>query len=369
MDVLNVGIHVPRIMFFLANYGLFKHPVSSWILSRLYCIPVKRRDDVEEGVERNIDATFEQCYRHLERGGILYVAPEGNSYMHRVVRDFKTGTARIALGAAARNNKQLGLTIVPVGLTYTAPNLFRNDMVLQVGKPVVVADWLPAYAIDPVAAVDALTLHLQETIRTLAIHNDNEAGDEYIKLLDTITQNDEPLSAWPYWQRSAGFTQKNLKNEALRSKASAYFDDLAQHKLLDGNVAAVGKPTFAPVDLLLLLLFPVWLLGYIFWFLPCFIPAWLARKMNLYIGYDSNIKTLAGIFTFGGWLWAAKRWIAPFLQPAWLGWLIVPVFLLLGWLTDWYMTLAGRRMPCWFKKQVPETLTLRRKEIKQHLGV
>ncbi|MCC6279312.1 MAG: 1-acyl-sn-glycerol-3-phosphate acyltransferase, partial [Saprospiraceae bacterium] len=31
MDVLNVGIHIRQEMFFLANYGLFKNPVSNWL--------------------------------------------------------------------------------------------------------------------------------------------------------------------------------------------------------------------------------------------------------------------------------------------------------------------------------------------------
>ena len=35
MDVFTPGIHIRQEMFFLANYGLFKHPVSNWLLSRL----------------------------------------------------------------------------------------------------------------------------------------------------------------------------------------------------------------------------------------------------------------------------------------------------------------------------------------------
>ena len=55
MEPLNVGIHVRQEMFFLANYSLFKHPLSSWILTRLFCIPVKRREDVAEGEARDND--------------------------------------------------------------------------------------------------------------------------------------------------------------------------------------------------------------------------------------------------------------------------------------------------------------------------
>ncbi|MCY7330088.1 MAG: 1-acyl-sn-glycerol-3-phosphate acyltransferase, partial [Saprospiraceae bacterium] len=128
MDILNVGEPVPKEMFFLANYGLFKNPVSNWILSRLYCIPIKRKEDVEEGEVRNNDSAFEKSFQHLEKQGILYIAPEGYSWMNRWVREFRTGTARIAFGAESRNNWQLGLKIYPVGLTYSAANLFRSTL-------------------------------------------------------------------------------------------------------------------------------------------------------------------------------------------------------------------------------------------------
>ncbi|HNE29647.1 MAG TPA: 1-acyl-sn-glycerol-3-phosphate acyltransferase, partial [Saprospiraceae bacterium] len=124
MDVLVPGVHIHQEMFFLANYGLFKNPVSNWLLRRLFCIPVKRREDVEEGEARDLDATFEQCYRHLEKNGVLFIAAEGTSWMNRFVRPLKTGTARIGFGTEARNGWQLGVKIIPIGLSYPTPNLF-----------------------------------------------------------------------------------------------------------------------------------------------------------------------------------------------------------------------------------------------------
>ena len=62
MDVLNPGIHIHQEMFFLANYSLFKHPVSNWLLRRLFCIPVIRREDVPEGTPRDNTDSFEKSF-------------------------------------------------------------------------------------------------------------------------------------------------------------------------------------------------------------------------------------------------------------------------------------------------------------------
>ena len=60
LDVLNPALHIRQEMFFLANYGMFRHPVTNWLFRRLYCIPVKRREDVAEGENRNNEDAFKQ---------------------------------------------------------------------------------------------------------------------------------------------------------------------------------------------------------------------------------------------------------------------------------------------------------------------
>ena len=106
---------------FLANASLFASSFANWFLSQ-YCVPIQRKTDV---ANKNVDndKSFERCDAFLSNGGCLYIAPEGTSDMERRLRPIKTGTARIALSAEAKNAFQLGLKIIPVGLTYDCSQL------------------------------------------------------------------------------------------------------------------------------------------------------------------------------------------------------------------------------------------------------
>ena len=330
MEPLNVGIHVRQEMFFLANYSLFKHPLSSWILTRLFCIPVKRREDVAEGEARDNDAAFEQSFRHLEKNGVLYIAAEGVSWMHRWVREFKTGTARIAFGAEARNGWGLGVKIIPVGLSYSAPNLFRSEVVVQYGEPVLASDWAAAWQQNADQAVNDLTEHLQRRVTALTIHARDEEGERSLGMWEEIARNEQPLPPEAAFRRSQIFTQKYLDDAPLRTSTDVYFHDLHSAGITDAGLAQqtsvrISRWQAAAEAGFLLLGLPVLGLGWAAWFLPCWLPWLLARRLGLYIGYDSNVKVLAGFFTVPLGLWAATallRW-AGFCQswPPSLVWL------------------------------------------------
>jgi 1-acyl-sn-glycerol-3-phosphate acyltransferase len=310
-DVLNIGIHIRQEMFFLANYSLFKNPVSNWLLTRLYCIPIKRKEDVQEGETRNNDQGFQQSYRHLEQNGILFIAPEGVSWINRFVRPFKTGTARIAFGAESRHNWNLDIKIIPVGLSYSAPWEFRSEVVINAGAPVYPRDWQAAWQKDPEAAADQLTAHLEETIRKLTIHTRDEAGEQLITRLESILSHTHPLDQTAAFYRSQQLTETCLNNPKLEATTREYFESLDRWGLTDEGVAAAADPHANTRNisdgLRLALGFPFFLLGYACWFLPCYLPWLLNKKMNIYIGYSTTVKFLAGLFVFPLAFWALYR--------------------------------------------------------------
>lgn len=328
MDVLAPGAYINRVMFFLANYGLFKNPISNVILRTLYCIPVKRKEDVAEGENRNNDSAFEQSFRHLEKGGALFVAPEGVSWMNRMVRPFKTGTARIALGAEQRQNGNLGVRILPVGLTYNAPHHFRSNLVMQVGEPIEVSDWLAAWSVNPTEAVDDLTLHTENIVRSLAIHAGDEDGDALLHRIEAFLQAADPLPFMEDFHRSKTIADRIAAAPVEPAARAAYYRDL-EHEYITGPVPAPEKSV---IDYIFLIVgFPLTLVGLAFWFLPCFIPWWLNKKLNLYIGYSSTVKVLAGFFiTFPLAIWGVWRIGQPYFTEWWKFPAVLIAFGLLG---------------------------------------
>ncbi|MEQ1746593.1 MAG: 1-acyl-sn-glycerol-3-phosphate acyltransferase [Saprospiraceae bacterium] len=364
MDVLNPAIEIRQEMFYLANYGLFRHPVSKWLLTRLYCIPVKRKEDVAEGETRNNDDAFEASYRHMEKNGVLFIAAEGVSWMNRFVRPLKTGAARIALGAEARNEWNLHVKIVPIGLSYSAPHLFRSDVVVHVGEPVPVLDWRSDWQKNAADAASSLTNHLENRLKALSIHARDEAGDQLLAHLEELLQNDHPLPQKAAFERSQRLVQTALGNAGLREQTAAYFALLKQHDLKDYGVCAAQKQRQGWRLAVLMLGFPLFAAGYAFWFLPCYLPWLLNKKMGLYIGYSATIKILAGVFTVPLALWGWYRLgLLAGLSTGW-GLTMLVVFVGLGYFVEvyldwWAQWRAVRKMGAMMANTVREAGTMR----------
>jgi 1-acyl-sn-glycerol-3-phosphate acyltransferase len=76
--------------------------------------------------------SLNRCYDLLASGGVLAIFPEGTSSLGPRHLPFKSGAARIACEAAQRN---LPLTILPLGITYGAPSTFRSGVQVILGQP------------------------------------------------------------------------------------------------------------------------------------------------------------------------------------------------------------------------------------------
>ena len=95
----------------------FDNKLKNWFLRSLGLIPINRATESKTKGVDNL-SSFEACYKVLEEGKTLVIFPEGNSYAEQVLRELKSGTARIALEAEKRNGAKLDLSIIPVGLIY-----------------------------------------------------------------------------------------------------------------------------------------------------------------------------------------------------------------------------------------------------------
>jgi len=159
----------PRRVSFLAKAPLFHMPVIGAIARALEAIPVHRRQDTGADLAKNAE-TFDAARAVLVHGGTIAVFPEGTSHSDPKLRPLKTGTARIALGAAGALPPDLVLEIVPVGLYYRAKQTFRSVALLHFGAPFSVERIpLAAGAEPPPEPVLALTARLEAALRTVTL--------------------------------------------------------------------------------------------------------------------------------------------------------------------------------------------------------
>ena len=159
----------PRRVTFLAKAPLFRMPVIGAIARAFEAIPVHRRQDAGADLGKNAE-TFEAARAVLVRGRTIAVFPEGASHSDPKLRPLKTGTARIALGAAAALPADLSLEIVPVGLYYRAKQTFRSVALLHFGSPLSVERIVLAKGAEPPAEpVQRLTARIERALRDVTL--------------------------------------------------------------------------------------------------------------------------------------------------------------------------------------------------------
>ncbi|MBW2461925.1 MAG: 1-acyl-sn-glycerol-3-phosphate acyltransferase [Deltaproteobacteria bacterium] len=173
MDTVVLGSQTTRTISYLARSGLFDNPAVSLLFRNAGVIPIYRRQDSPQDGPAPDDAnadSFRAAYEVLEGGGTIGIFPEGRNAPERHVRELKTGTARIALGAEAKNDWTLGVKIVPVGLNFEDRDRYLTRVLVRFGEPIDARDFRAAFEADERQAARAMTDRIQEGIRAEAVH-------------------------------------------------------------------------------------------------------------------------------------------------------------------------------------------------------
>ncbi|MBM3276526.1 MAG: 1-acyl-sn-glycerol-3-phosphate acyltransferase [Candidatus Handelsmanbacteria bacterium] len=312
LDVLLLGAFAPGpFPRFLGKTTLFKNTFYTFFLRRLGGIPVARSQDPGGQVGRNQEMLREAC-QTLVQGDSLALFPEGLSRSGLRLRPFKPGAARIALRAEDESGGQAGIWIVPVGLTYTAPGIFRSEVVLHFGAPVQAGDFLTAYRANHGQGAQQLTDLLYQRLLPLTLHLENpdleEAihdlvalyGEEVLQEFPDSPERHRRLLAGQELIRAAQYYART--NPALvRVLATRLRHHLGQLRRLDLEPKALspGKTAPGPWHLFLtLLLAPLALYGLLNNALPYVVPRLWTRAYAEEPEMWATVKLAVGIVAF-----------------------------------------------------------------------
>lgn len=317
MDPIVLAMQLKRPVFFLAKGALFQSAFAKWMLPKLNMIPVYRQQDNPSDVKKN-DETFSKCYEHLENGGAILIFPEGVSIAGRKLKEIKTGAARIALGAEARNNFSLNVKILNVGLNYQNPHKFNQNIFINIEKPIEVKEYQKKYEADAIKAAKELTQEIANQLEKLIINIEDENTDQLVHKIEEIykTKLSEELGIIKEQQsdnfeltKSIVDTVKYFKiHEPKRVEQAElavynYYKNLESIGISDQQLNTKEKQngwffTNLKKIFFLVLGFPVYVYGLINSFLPFEIPDWLARKITKDVEYRTPIAFAIGVFTF-----------------------------------------------------------------------
>ncbi|AXE17566.1 glycerol acyltransferase [Runella rosea] len=366
MDPLIVATLMPQRVAFIANGGIFNR-LTRPVFKYLHVIPVYRKkdsSDVPLSPAQLNKMTFQRCYDYLKAKGTILIFPEGTSEIERRLRELKTGTARIALGAEHENDFQLGLQILPIGLNYSDPTRFRSDVFINVGNPIALADFKEKYNPESFETVEELTGLIQKRMAETVIITENEEEDTLVKqieilyknqlfeelVLDSKAQKDEfdlikqIVTAVRYFEH-----HRPTLFKSLQINMSNYLDTLHKLHLSDEiftQTQHLNRHLRSTLGLLILGL-PVYLFGLFFNYLPYILPSKIARLISTDISYRAPLMMSLGIFTFplfyGFQLWGFQ---SIFQQP-WLTLGLAVGLPLSGFFVLWYWGQLTRLSHVW----------------------
>ncbi|MBB6611514.1 1-acyl-sn-glycerol-3-phosphate acyltransferase [Pontibacter sp. Tf4] len=332
MDPIVIAAQLQQPMYFIAKSTVFGSKFQNWMLRQMHLIPIHRKEDNPDATISN-DEAFAASFKALHEKKTLLIFPEGNSFNQRRLRKLKTGTARIALGAATDGNYSPAIQILPIGLNYSAPTRFRSNVFVNVGKPIAVADYVAAYQENGHAAVLDLTEEIRVRLEKLIVHTTTDEEDELARQVKAIYKEQltpaAPATALPHEQDfmlTKGivksihhFSQTEPGRVAtIQQELNNYNRQLKRLHLQDPLLGKESRHVLQQsiIGLVYLVVgFPLYLYGLVHNYVPYIIPSKVARAVTREEEWFAPIMLTTGIFSFPIFyaleVWFLHQWLHP----------------------------------------------------------
>ncbi|MFZ4634712.1 MAG: 1-acyl-sn-glycerol-3-phosphate acyltransferase [Saprospiraceae bacterium] len=328
---------------------LFKKPLFRNLMESINMFPVYRTRDGFNQRHKN-DAVFDFCVGKLKENQVVTIYVEGEHHLEKRVRPVHKGIALIAF----RSYFEEGLTdleIVPAGCNYVYGDKPRDSVMVNFGAPLYLRDYEQRYLEDANKASITLCADIEKALKGICYHVDDpadmELAEQQLELhrsnrgegLLPVVQYNHPRFA----QEKAVLDQLNAlpadEKAGLRVRTAAYFAALNNAGLEDFALCNAKKGHWSWM-LYFVLMFPVFLLGYIT-ALPVLAASWgvtrrFVTKREFVTSVWMGVGFLFGLVYYGLWLIGCLiSW-----NPWWIAFgLLMP---LLGWYNMHYREHFGR---------------------------
>jgi len=312
MDPILLAVHLKRALYFLVRGDVFKNKIARLFFDKVHMIPVYKPDQSPGQTHKN-EMIFEKCHAHLGRNSTVMIFPEGTSKTERRLRPIKTGIARIALGAEAKHNFELDLTILPIGLNYSNPHYFKSDVFVNVGEPIQVSEYKDIYLKDPREGVLQLTERVKTELEKRIVIIEDEQLEKLIQQIEILYRSklrDESKLEGKAIQdfylsqdivKAVEYYAKN-KPELLKDferKITFYLKELKDLKIRDTQIRTSAISfRFVWTMLYFTIGFPVFLYGLITNVIPFKLAEFISGKILIREDFVGSIKIAVGMLVF-----------------------------------------------------------------------
>lgn len=310
---------------FLAKAPLFDVPVVGRLTRWVRALPVYRKQDGHD-TRANADV-FRAVHEALAGGDLVCLFPEGVSHNEPSLQPLKTGAARMALGAEASSDHLLGVQIVPFGIHYRDKGVFRTELAVQVGEPIVLDEaWRAKHTADPREAARELTEQIADAIRAVTVNTESWDDLRLFEFASRIwVDANDPivrLRTMADAVRDLADVVTPARIAELRARLEAFAQDLdalgLEPEALERPVQPERSTRFVIRNLLVGLLgLPVAALGVATYVVPYQAVRLLVGAIDPEADLVATVKVLASVLLFG--IWQIALYIA---LVVWCGWLL-----------------------------------------------
>jgi len=317
MDAIAVHSVAPykQPVIFLARADVFSNKTAIKLLKFAKILPAFRMRDGMENLGKN-NEVFEQCVEILHKNCALGIMPEGNQGEQRKLRPLVKGIFRIAFAAQQKYTIQPKVKIIPVGIDYGNLTKFGKHIIINIGKPIEVSEYMQSYLENPVTATneirERLWIDLNNLSLNLASENHYTCFETTVEVAETTYLTKLGLSDTTFYRFKARqeIVKKLVAVENAEPEKIKNLDTLCieysrllkrnnlQNWVLEQNISK--SLNLIMEGFKLLFTFPLFIYGLIYNFLPFFIPVYI-RKYVLkaqYEGFFSSLQFVTGIVTF-----------------------------------------------------------------------
>jgi 1-acyl-sn-glycerol-3-phosphate acyltransferase len=170
LDPLLVVTNNVRDIHFLSRASAFKNKLVAKFLMSVKMIPVYRKRDRVNTIEKN-KTTFSKSVELMRARKTLYVAAEGSHNLQRRVRELKKGFVYIILDTFNKY-PELDIQIVPIGLNYDSVQNYPSSVSVYYGKSISAKDYY--HKNDAETTTNELLEVVRNSMKNLTIHVEDE---------------------------------------------------------------------------------------------------------------------------------------------------------------------------------------------------
>lgn len=316
MDALAVISTLPHKVpiVYLARADYFKNKKIAKILRFFKILPAFRMRDGVGNLEKN-HGIFEECVDVLDHNNALGIMPEGVQSGLRKLRPLVKGIFRIAFTAQQKYDTQPGVKIVPIGIDYEDFEKYGKHIIINIGKPIEVSDYMAEYNVNPVNATNQIRDRLRDDLIGLSLHLDTEKHyacfETATKVANAAIVNeyklpDKTLSRFFARQKIAErlISLENKKHEITERLDTLCTEYKENMKKLNLHSWVLEKKTYKikPLlltGLLLLVTLPVFVIGFILNMFPFFLPDAIRKLFKIkFPGGVSSVRFGLGMISF-----------------------------------------------------------------------